>query len=136
MPVWRPKHEEEYENDDEDDEIEDGLPAFSHQRKVTMSTEPGQKVPPPRNNRNQGERREFKKRRPRPPYVNDLGAPPVVESLEEIQQLLQDSKDRKADRINVFLNDPAKRVQVFLSSYLTKQGFILYVYLIACRAID
>lgn len=135
MPLWRPKHEEEYENDDEDDENDDDLPNLPNQRKVTMSTEPGGKLPPPRNNHNQGGRREFKKRRPRPPYVNDLQAPPVVESTEEIQQLLQDSKDRKADRINDFLNDPAKRVQVFLSSYITRQGFILYVYVIACCAI-
>lgn len=125
MPVWRPKCQEGLENGDDDDD-DDGLnevvsPNGAH-RKVGMSTEPGEK---PKYNRNQVVKKEFKKRRPRPPYVNHHMPSPVVETPEEIQQLLQESRDRKADRVNDFLNDPAKSVQVFLSSYMTMQSFTL-----------
>ncbi|KAJ3805473.1 hypothetical protein F5876DRAFT_51801 [Lentinula aff. lateritia] len=37
------------------------------------------------------------------------------------------SRDRKADRLNEFLNNPKERVQVYLSSYMRKQG-LHYVY--------
>lgn len=109
---------EEEENDDEEELINDASIKDTTGR-VGMNTQYGERLGP---KRNQGPRdRRDKKKRPRPPYYQK--GPVVVETWEEIQKLLQDSLDSKADRLNDFLNDPARVVQVFLSSYMFEQGF-------------
>ncbi|GAW05273.1 hypothetical protein LENED_007117 [Lentinula edodes] len=49
--------------------------------------------------------------------------PAPVQSQKEIDYLRQQLKDRHMNRLNEFLIDPKKGVQVYLSSYMRKQGF-------------
>ncbi|KAJ4477422.1 hypothetical protein J3R30DRAFT_3485746 [Lentinula aciculospora] len=124
MPIWRPKQAArelegggDVDNDFEDDEdsflpLETANEPNEMAREVDMSTERGEQSFYPK-----------KRPRPRPPYENYNKAPVLVDGKEEIDQLIQESKARKADRLNEFLNDPKGRIQVYLSSYMRKQGF-------------
>lgn len=49
--------------------------------------------------------------------------PAPVQSQNEIDHLRQQLKDRHMNQLNEFLIDPKKGVQVYLSSYMRKQGF-------------
>ncbi|KAH7871663.1 uncharacterized protein C8R40DRAFT_548584 [Lentinula edodes] len=118
MPIWKPIQDSiELEDDaDVEDDFDDDEDLFSPDpkeitRRVEMSTE-------------RGERSSYQKKnpRPRPPYENYDKPPVAVKSQQEIDQLLQESRERKADRLNEFLNNPKERVQVYLSSYMRKQG--------------
>ncbi|KAJ3847934.1 hypothetical protein EV368DRAFT_50266 [Lentinula lateritia] len=49
--------------------------------------------------------------------------PAPVQSQEEIDHLQQQLNDRQMNKLNEFLLDPKKGVQVYLSSHMRKQGF-------------
>ncbi|KAF8150371.1 hypothetical protein K438DRAFT_440375 [Mycena galopus ATCC 62051] len=108
-PVWqkaseiRPDGENADDADDFDDDEFDNKSKFVNQAQG-------------------GERRQ--RLRPRPPYDLYGKAPVVVEDNDEIQQLLLAARASKEDRVVAFLNDPARGVQVFLSSYMIYQGFV------------
>lgn len=118
MPIWRPIQDSiELEDDaDVEDDFDDDEDLFSPDpKKITRRVEMGTE---------RGERSSYQKKnpRPRPPYENYDKPPVEVKSQQEIDQLLQESRDRKADRLDEFLNNPKERVQVYLSSYMRKQG--------------
>jgi hypothetical protein len=64
--------------------------------------------------------------KPRPPYDLYMQKPTKVTSDEEIQGLLSTENARAEERIIEFLEDPARNVQIFLSSYMRDQGLIWY----------
>ncbi|KAF9061122.1 hypothetical protein BDP27DRAFT_1338605 [Rhodocollybia butyracea] len=117
IPVWilRDQLREEVEDDADDD---DDYTADSN-NKATRSSTYVQREEKPRANG----KRDKKGQRPRPPYENYNRRPVVVENDEEIQQLVQESHDRKADRADQFLDNPARSIQIYLSSYMMQQGF-------------
>lgn len=117
VPVWIPKDQlERGVEDDVDDDDDFTVDSSGKATKFPMDV---QREERPRFNGKQ----DKKKQRPRPPYENYNKPPIVVENDEEIQQLLQESLDRKADRTDQFMGDPAKSIQIFLSSYMMQQGF-------------
>ncbi|KAJ6466177.1 hypothetical protein C8R47DRAFT_1154146 [Mycena vitilis] len=63
--------------------------------------------------------------RPREPYDLYGVQPPVVENDAQIQALLAASRVKRDARAERFLNDPAKAVQIYLSSYISAQGLTL-----------
>jgi hypothetical protein len=70
-----------------------------------------------------GERRN-PKLRPRTPYDLYGKAPTIVEDNEDIVKLLDTARATKEDKVVAFLDNPARAIQVFLSSYMTYQGFV------------
>ncbi|KIK63030.1 hypothetical protein GYMLUDRAFT_259787 [Collybiopsis luxurians FD-317 M1] len=61
----------------------------------------------------------------RPPYnAYDLASPPIVDSAEEIQALLKQAEDEMEDRLIEFMNDPARRVTIYLGSYIRRNCLI------------
>ncbi|KAK7045289.1 hypothetical protein R3P38DRAFT_3259260 [Favolaschia claudopus] len=65
-----------------------------------------------------------KRLRPRAPYDLYGKSPILVENNDEIQELLSQARAAKEDKVVKFLNDPAKGVRVFLSSYMIYQGLV------------
>ncbi|KAJ3801228.1 hypothetical protein GGU11DRAFT_770367 [Lentinula aff. detonsa] len=122
MPIWRTKQEskELEESNDVGDDFEDDEESFQDplsgaaqdNKKVEMSAE-------------HGERSAYhkKKPRPRPPYEYYDKPLAEVNGKDDIDQLIRESKDRKADNLNDFLDDPKESIQIYLSSYMMKQGF-------------
>ncbi|KIK62456.1 hypothetical protein GYMLUDRAFT_41903 [Collybiopsis luxurians FD-317 M1] len=123
LPVWRPAQEQkESENLDvmDDDDFEDDPveePSVEsmtgNNREVTMSTEGSERSQYPKKNR----------RITRPPYDRYDKLPVEIQSSDEIPELLEQSRGEKADRTIEFLSNPERGVQVYLSSYMRKQGF-------------
>ncbi|KAK7008384.1 hypothetical protein R3P38DRAFT_3590234 [Favolaschia claudopus] len=74
------------------------------------------------NNHNNVDR--SKRLRPRAPYDLYGKSPNLVENNDEIQELLSQARAAKDDKVVKFLNDPARGVRVFLSSYMIYQGLI------------
>ncbi|KAK7045315.1 hypothetical protein R3P38DRAFT_3434366, partial [Favolaschia claudopus] len=65
-----------------------------------------------------------KRLRPRAPYDIYGKSPTLVENNDETQELLSQARAAKEDKVVEFLNDPAKGVRVFLSSYMIYQGWV------------
>ncbi|KAK6981102.1 hypothetical protein R3P38DRAFT_3293842 [Favolaschia claudopus] len=65
-----------------------------------------------------------KRLRPRAPYDLYGKSPTLVENNDEIQELLSQARAAKEDKVVEFLNDPARGVRVFLSSYMIYQGLV------------
>jgi hypothetical protein len=108
-PIWRKvdKNAPEPEEDDTDGDDEEELKA---EIDVDAATN-GQREFPPR-------------RRPRPPYANYGKEPSEVENDGEIQDLLEEARSLKEEKMDDFLNDPVKSIKIFLSSYMREQGLI------------
>ncbi|KAJ7737408.1 hypothetical protein DFH07DRAFT_944245 [Mycena maculata] len=69
---------------------------------------------------------QFQKQlRPREPYELYDFEPPVAETSEEIQALLAAGRRERDARAERFLADPAKAIQIYLSSYIYHQNLIL-----------
>lgn len=105
IPIWH-KIDKNKPEDEDDDDVEDE----DEPTKVNI------KVPEPQ-------------RRPRPPRAripySTYGKDPIeVNDDGEIRDLLDDEAAVKEDKLADFLNDPERSVQVFLSSYMRKQGLI------------
>ena len=47
-----------------------------------------------------------------------------MEDDEDIRKLLDEARAIKEDKLVAFLDNPARAIQVFLSSYMTYQGII------------
>ncbi|KAJ7772438.1 hypothetical protein B0H16DRAFT_1714640 [Mycena metata] len=71
-----------------------------------------------------GEKRFPPRLRPRAPYELYGKPPAVVEDNEEIKTLLDGARAAKEERAAQFLDDPARAVRVFLSSYMRNQGIV------------
>ncbi|KAJ7184769.1 hypothetical protein C8R46DRAFT_983906 [Mycena filopes] len=71
-----------------------------------------------------GEKRFPPRLRPRAPYELYGQAPVVVEDNDEIRALLDSARAAKEERAAEFLDDPARAVRVFLSSYMRNQGIV------------
>lgn len=71
-----------------------------------------------------GAKKPTQRLRPRPPYDLYGKKPTVVEGDEEIQDLLAESRGKKEEKLQAFLNDPATTMKIFLSSYVKDQGLI------------
>ncbi|KAJ7610628.1 hypothetical protein DFH06DRAFT_1308636 [Mycena polygramma] len=63
--------------------------------------------------------------RPREPYDLYGVQPPVVENDAQIQALLAASRVKRDARAEKFLSDPARAIQIYLSSYMSAQGLML-----------
>ncbi|KAJ7608872.1 hypothetical protein DFH06DRAFT_1309095 [Mycena polygramma] len=63
--------------------------------------------------------------RPREPYDLYGFQPPVVENDAQIQALLAASRVKRDARAEKFLSDPARGIQIYLSSYISAQGLML-----------
>ncbi|KAJ6605947.1 hypothetical protein B0H10DRAFT_2075275, partial [Mycena sp. CBHHK59/15] len=74
------------------------------------------------NQNGQGDRRFPPRLRPREPYELYGVQVPVVETDDEIQNLFQASRAKKYNRLQNFLNDPERSIQIFLSSHMKNQG--------------
>ncbi|THV03347.1 hypothetical protein K435DRAFT_835920 [Dendrothele bispora CBS 962.96] len=116
IPVWHKVAKEDDAHDDEDgvdDDTEDDEEEFS-KTNINLT-------------RNQEERSSrpkvpFKRPKPRPPYANYGKEPTKVKNDEEIKQLFEGAKEERVDKLIDFLSDPAKAVQIYLSSYMRRQG--------------
>ncbi|KAF7353358.1 hypothetical protein MSAN_01524300 [Mycena sanguinolenta] len=107
-PVWHKVSDKTAEDaDDFDDDFEDD----DSGSKSVYQGGPGERRYPPRP-------------RPRAPYDRYGKAATVVEDDEDIRKLLDDARAVKEDKLVVFLDNPARSIQVFLSSYMTYQGII------------
>ncbi|KAJ6483717.1 hypothetical protein C8R47DRAFT_1131733 [Mycena vitilis] len=73
---------------------------------------------------NPGERRCPARLRPRAPYDLYGKTPTIVDDNDDIKKLLDAARATKEDKVVDFLNDPARAIQVFLSSYMKYQGFL------------
>ncbi|KAJ7631869.1 hypothetical protein DFH06DRAFT_1479747 [Mycena polygramma] len=73
---------------------------------------------------NPGERRYPARLRPRAPYDLYGKTPTIVDDNDDIKKLLDAARATKEDKVVEFLNDPARAIQVFLSSYMKYQGFL------------
>jgi hypothetical protein len=62
--------------------------------------------------------------RPREPYELYDVHPTIVENDEQIQVLLAEAYEKRNARAEKFLADPAKAIQIYLSSYMWSQGLI------------
>lgn len=62
--------------------------------------------------------------KPRPPYANYAKTPTVVQSDEEIQDLLQIADSEKNEKLFDFCDNPEKMTTIFLSSYMFDQSLI------------
>lgn len=71
-----------------------------------------------------GERRYPARLRPRAPYDLYGKAPTIVNDNDDIKTLLDAARASKEDKVVEFLNDPARSIQVFLSSYMKYQGIV------------
>ncbi|KAF7352129.1 hypothetical protein MVEN_01176000 [Mycena venus] len=71
-----------------------------------------------------GERRHPARLRPRAPYDLYGKAPVIVEDNDDIRKLLDGARAEKEDKVVEFLNNPARSIQIFLSSYMNRQGFV------------
>ncbi|KAJ7608618.1 hypothetical protein DFH06DRAFT_1486060 [Mycena polygramma] len=63
--------------------------------------------------------------RPREPYDLYGFQPPTVENDAQIQALLAASRVKRDARVERFVSDPARGIQVYLSSYMSAQGLTL-----------
>ena len=123
MPIWRLKSEESQDEDEVEDDFADDEKSFQGPNSSEAAEEPNQSAIQQVGMTSARPSNVSKKKpRPRPPYEYYKG-PAEVESKEDIDKLIQQSKERKADRLIDFLNDPKQCVQVYLSSYMMKQGF-------------
>lgn len=62
--------------------------------------------------------------RVRPPYAL-YGVDPIpVGSDQEVQALLASENARREEEMIDFLDDPERKIRIFLSSYMRKQGLI------------
>ncbi|KAJ3832514.1 hypothetical protein F5878DRAFT_570660 [Lentinula raphanica] len=123
MPIWRLKSEESQDEDEVEDDFADDEKSFQGPNSSEAAEEPNQSAIRQVGMTSARPSNVSKKKpRPRPPYEYYKG-PAEVESKEDIDKLIQQSKERKADRLIDFLNDPKQCVQVYLSSYMMKQGF-------------
>ncbi|KAJ6555442.1 hypothetical protein DFH09DRAFT_1280454 [Mycena vulgaris] len=71
-----------------------------------------------------GEKRYPPRPRPRAPYELYGREPVVVEDNDDIKGLLDAARATKEDKLVDFLDNPARGIQVFLSSYMKNQGFV------------
>ncbi|KAJ7034275.1 hypothetical protein C8F04DRAFT_1260037 [Mycena alexandri] len=62
---------------------------------------------------------------PREPYELYDVRPPIVENDDQIRVLLDAARQKKDARAETFLADPAKAIQIFLSSYMVNNGLTL-----------
>ncbi|KAJ7125305.1 hypothetical protein C8R44DRAFT_852105 [Mycena epipterygia] len=108
-PVWQ-KASEKAAADDDDDVSEDD--EDDEDSKSLRQGAPGEKRYPPRP-------------RPRAPYELYGKAPVIVgDDNDEIRGLIAAARATKEERVGEFLNDPARGITVFLSSYMRNQGMM------------
>ncbi|KAJ7034348.1 hypothetical protein C8F04DRAFT_1234380 [Mycena alexandri] len=80
---------------------------------------------PQKSSRDQGGEKRFPPHpRPRAPYELYGKPPVVVEGNDEIKTLLDTARAAKEERAAEFLDDPARAMRVFLSSYMRNQGMV------------
>ncbi|KAJ6559860.1 hypothetical protein B0H19DRAFT_1375831 [Mycena capillaripes] len=67
---------------------------------------------------------DAKPKHPREPYELYNVQPPIVETDEEIQVLLAAGRAKRDARAEKFVADPARAIQIYLSSYMYDQGLM------------
>ncbi|KAF5371253.1 hypothetical protein D9758_004234 [Tetrapyrgos nigripes] len=113
-PIWQKINKEKQDDMDDGDDIDDEDDEFpSKPTNLRVQNQEDEHSRP---------RNSFKRLRPRPPYSTYGKTPVPVETDEEIRELLVEARNEKEDKLIEFLNDPARGVQIYLSSYMKKQG--------------
>ncbi|KAJ7594333.1 hypothetical protein C8J56DRAFT_926493 [Mycena floridula] len=108
LPIWHRTDRPNYDPDDDDAVYDSDEEAANVGLNVGDSS--GSKQPA--------------KLRPRPPYDVYDQTPILVASDEEVKALLDAEHDRRETKMVEFIHEPAKHIQIFLSSYFHLQGFI------------
>ncbi|KAJ7654916.1 hypothetical protein B0H17DRAFT_1338146 [Mycena rosella] len=104
-PVWQKASEKAPDGADADADVSDGESDAENAKSV-----------------NPGEKRFPLRPRPRAPYELYGKEPVPVEDNDDIRGLLDAARATKDDRLVDFLSDPARGIQMFLSSYMKNQG--------------
>ncbi|KAJ7117883.1 hypothetical protein C8R43DRAFT_99803 [Mycena crocata] len=108
-PVWQKASEQAAQDDnvsDDDDFDED-----EDKSKSANQGGPGEKRYPPRP-------------RPRAPYELYGKTPVIVDGNDDVRSLLDAARATKEDKVVNFLENPARSIQIFLSSYMKYQGLM------------
>ncbi|KAK7470082.1 hypothetical protein VKT23_001523 [Stygiomarasmius scandens] len=143
-PIWKRVNKDQDNADDGDDGDDDDLDEEeegSSKANINMTQSPEQQRP----------KNPYKRPRPRPPYANYGKTPVEVETDEQVQELIDKATNERRDKLEEFLNDPARAAQVYMSSYMRRQGlhyshanlitipklWRFYIdYLLRCRALS
>ncbi|KAJ7509130.1 hypothetical protein B0H11DRAFT_1963960 [Mycena galericulata] len=106
-PVWQKASDKAADDDDIDD---DDFDEVDDSKAKSGGQDPS------------GEKRFPPRPRPRAPYELYGKEPAIVEDDEQIRDLIAASRAKKEDKVSEFLDDPARAIQVFLSSYMRSEG--------------